>query len=97
MNETDAFVEEVRKRQRQNLELLDARQERRLKASALIAVLAWMLFMTVTFLVALGEVEFGSRQHVYSSMIFLLVGVIAGLLSWDRPATAAPASRSNSR
>jgi hypothetical protein len=50
------------------------------RAPMVIAVLAWGLLLVTTFLVALGVVGLWSGAHVFSSAVFLIVGVMAGAL-----------------
>lgn len=66
------------------------------RAPLVIAVLAWVLFLMITFLTGLGVVALWSADQVFSSAVFLLVGVIAGTLGYSARSKT-PSSRREDR
>jgi hypothetical protein len=58
--------------------------------SRVVAVLAWTLLLVVTFLVAIGVVGLWSGPQLFSTAVFVIVGVVAGTLSMPRAASSSP-------
>lgn len=85
MRSDQEFLEQVRERQLAQIERMDAAKRTYWRAPLVIAVLAWALLLLVTFLTALDVVGLWSGAHVYSSAMFLLIGVMAGVMSVERP------------
>lgn len=74
------FLEQLRERQLAQIERMDAAKRTYWRAPLIVAVLAWALLLAVTFLVAVGVVALWSGAHVFSSAVFLIIGVTAGAL-----------------
>jgi len=74
------FLERLRERQLAQIERMDAGRRAYWRAPLVIAVVAWGLLLATTFLVAVGVVALWSGAHVFSSAVFLIVGVMAGAL-----------------
>lgn len=72
------FLERLRERQLEQIERMDAAKRTYWRAPVVIAVLAWGLLLVTTFLTAVGVVTLWSAAHVFSSAVFLIVGVMAG-------------------
>lgn len=87
MQSDQEFLEQVRERQLAQIERMDAAKRVYWRAPLVIAVLAWALLLLVTFLTAVGVVALWSGAHVYSSAVFLLIGMMAGAMSVERPGT----------
>lgn len=97
------FLEQVREQQLAQIERMDGAKRTYWRAPLIVAALAWALFLATTFLVAVGVVALWSGAHVFSSAVFLIVGIMAGALGagprMERPTPAAgrPARRDGSR
>jgi len=74
------FLEQLRERQLEQIERMDGARRTYWRAPLIVAVVAWGLLLATTFLVAVGVVGLWSGAHVFSSAVFLVVGVMAGAL-----------------
>lgn len=74
------FLEQLRERQLEQIERMDGARRTYWRAPLIVAVVAWGLLLATTFLVAVGVVALWSGAHVFSSAVFLMVGVMAGAL-----------------
>ena len=74
------FLEQLRERQLEQIERMDGARRTYWRAPLIVAVVAWGLLLATTFLVAVGVVGLWSGAHVFSSAVFLVVGVMGGAL-----------------
>ncbi|CUS04227.2 protein of unknown function [Candidatus Promineifilum breve] len=74
------FLEQLRERQLAQIERMDAAKRTYWRAPLIVAVMAWALLLAVTFLTAVGVVALWSGAHVFSSAVFLIIGVMAGVM-----------------
>ncbi|MBX7250708.1 MAG: hypothetical protein K1X50_01910 [Candidatus Promineofilum sp.] len=74
------FLEQLRERQLEQIERMDGARRTYWRAPLIVAVVAWGLLLATTFLVAVGVVALWSGAHVFSSAVFLMVGIMSGAL-----------------
>ena len=74
------FLEQLRERQLEQIERMDGARRTYWRAPLIVEVVAWGLLLATTFLVAVGVVALWSGAHVFSSAVFLMVGIMSGAL-----------------